>query len=123
MGSSGQNTYRKKYNMHIKDEEKNPRFFQKSKMGVARQKKTCERIFFFFFLIFIWTNRHALVTLKTYISPPIISWKRLCGVLCTFDSNYPKNSQYLVNRESNQKSVTNEKDAHFHSLSGVCHQI
>ena len=58
--------------MNINDEEKNPRFFQKSKMG---EKKMCERNLFFFFLIFTWTNRHALVTQKTYISPPILSWK------------------------------------------------
>ena len=43
--------------------------------------------------------------------------------LATFCSNFPKNSQYLVNGDSNQKSVTNKKDAEFNFLSGVCHQI
>ena len=38
-------------------------------------------------------------------------------------SHFPKNSQYLVNGESDQKSVTNKKDAEFNFLSGECHQI
>ena len=34
-------------------------------------------------------------------------------------SHFPKNSQYLVNGESDKKSVTNKKDAEFNFLSGV----
>ena len=34
-----------------------------------------------------------------------------------FGSHFPKNPQYLVNGESNQKSVTNKKDADFNFLS------
>ena len=36
---------------------------------------------------------------------------------------FPKNSQNLVNGESNQKNVTNKKDGKFNSIYGVCHQI
>ena len=40
-----------------------------------------------------------------------------------FGPHFPKNSQYLVNGESDQKSATSKKDAEFNFLSGVCHQI
>ena len=40
-----------------------------------------------------------------------------------FSSHFPQNSQYLVNGELDQKSVTNKKDAKFNFLAGMCHQI
>ena len=36
---------------------------------------------------------------------------------------FPKNSQYLVNGESNQKKFTNKKDGELNFLYGVCYQI
>ena len=43
---------------------------------------------------------------------------------CVFlTAMFSKNSQYLVNGESNKKSVTNKKDGKFNFLYGVCHQI
>ena len=43
-----------------------------------------------------------------------------CGFLTAM---FQKNSQYLVNGESNEKSDRNEKDAEFNLLYGVCYQI
>ena len=43
--------------------------------------------------------------------------------LCFFGRHFPKNTQYLVNGESDQKSVTNKRDAKFNFLTGTCYQI
>ena len=43
--------------------------------------------------------------------------------LTYFWQPFSKNSQYLVNGESDKKNVTNKKDAKFNFLSGVCYQI
>ena len=63
------------------------------------------------------------MTLKTYNLTLICVMKAITWDLAFFGSHFPKNSQYLANGESDQKSVTNKKDAHFNSLYEVCHQI
>ena len=40
-----------------------------------------------------------------------------------FDNYFPKNSQYLINGESDQKSALNKSDVRFNVPSGVCSQI
>ena len=46
--------------MNINEEEKKYGYFQKSKRGVACQKKSMNEFFYLLFLMFIWTNRHAM---------------------------------------------------------------
>ena len=40
-----------------------------------------------------------------------------------FDNYFPKNSQYLINGESDQKSAPNKSDVKFNFLSEVWSQI
>ena len=80
-------------------------FFQKSEKGVA-----CKKIYniFYFIFIFIWTNMNALVTLKNIFRP----WK-LYMFFCR--QPFSKKAHYLVNGESDQKSVTSKRDAELNS--------
>ena len=42
--------------------------------------------------------------------------------MCIFGNHFPKNRQYLVNGDSDQKNATNKKDAEFNFLYGVRNQ-
>ena len=50
-------------------------------------------------------------------------YKKIKKVWSFFQTTHVINPQYLINDESDQKSVTNKKDATFHFISEVCHQI
>ena len=49
--------------------------------------------------------------------------KNVKKVWAFFKNTHVINPQYLINDESDQKSVTNKKGAYLNSLNGVCHQI
>ena len=40
-----------------------------------------------------------------------------------FESHFPKNSQYLINGESDKKSARNKRDVEFNFLNAMCYQI
>ena len=50
-------------------------------------------------------------------------YKKCKKRLVIFQKSHVINPQYLINYESDQKSVTNKKGAYLKSLNGVCYQI
>ena len=63
------------------------------------------------------------ITISPTIAMQYHHFGNFLRALCTFASHFPKESQYLVNGELDEKSDTNEGDMKSDFLSGVRNQI
>ena len=95
-----------------KKNPKNPQKIQNLENGESDEKSTQKKKD----VEFDFTSDMIHKISRIHINPVV-------HLACVFSSHFPKNSQYLINGESDQKSALNKRDVEFNFLYGVCYQI